>query len=153
MNAPLLAALDRAVLGDPQALQGLGIEQAIVSSPDRADRLSTDGAGMVTLTSTRAPADRGGAPIGIFRSTLASDELTALITAVRAVVSKPPEPARGAGVGHPPVQTVERRVAEPRRDDVRDLAEPAGEGAHRHRTVLEGAHHFRGGLLGRQPAH
>lgn len=96
MNSPLLDALDRAIHGDPHTLQGLGIEQIVITSPGDEDCVSFDGGGIVTLTSRRAPADRGGAPIGTFRTTLRSDEVTALITAVRAVVAKPHEPARGA---------------------------------------------------------
>lgn len=95
MNEPLIAALDRALKGDAQVLQGLGIEEAVITSPLWDDRLAFDGRGQVTFTSKRAPGDRGGASIGLFGGKVAKDEMKALLTALRQLAAAPPPPVRG----------------------------------------------------------
>jgi hypothetical protein len=94
MNEPLIAALDRALQDDAQVLQGLGVEEAVLSSPSWDDRVAVDGAGRVTFTSKRAAGDRGGAPIGVFQGKLEKDELKALLTALRQISAAPPQPMR-----------------------------------------------------------
>lgn len=95
MNEPLIAALDRALKGDAQVLQGLGVEEAVITSPLWDDRLAFDGRGQVTFTSKRAPGDRGGGPIGVFGGKVTKDELKALLTALRQLAAAPPPPVRG----------------------------------------------------------
>jgi hypothetical protein len=94
MNEPFVAALDRALTGDPKALQGLGVEQQTVTSPLWDDRVSVDGAGVVTVTSRRPSGDAGGAPAGLFRGKLEKPALLALLTALRKLAIAPPPPAR-----------------------------------------------------------
>jgi hypothetical protein len=94
MSEVLIESLDRALQGDPQALKGLGIERAVITSPSWDDRTSVDGAGDVTFKSRRAGADRGGTPIGDFRTTLSKEELQAVIRGLRAVVAATPPPMR-----------------------------------------------------------
>ncbi len=94
LNEPFVAALDRALTGDPRSLMGLGVEQQIVTSPLWDDRVSVDGAGVVTVTSRRPSGDAGGAPAGIFRGKLEKPALVALLTALRKLAAAPPPPAR-----------------------------------------------------------
>lgn len=94
MNEPLIAALDRALQGEADVLQGLGVEEAVLSSPSWDDRVTVDGAGKVTFASRRAAGDRGGSPIGVFESKLAKNDLKALLTALRQVAAAPPRPVR-----------------------------------------------------------
>jgi hypothetical protein len=94
MNAPFAAALDRALQGDAQALAGFGLEQQTLTAPLWDDRISVDGAGSITVTSKRAPGDKGGASIGTFAGKLGKAEFTALLTALRALALHPPPSSR-----------------------------------------------------------
>ncbi len=94
MNEVVVAALDRALKGEAQALKGLGIERRVTIAPSWDDRTSVDGAGLVTFRSARSGTDRGGAPIGVFSAALSKEELTALIQAVRNLAAAPPPPMR-----------------------------------------------------------
>ncbi len=94
MNEPFTAALDRALKGDKKVLQGLGIEEQIITSPLWDDRVSVDGAGVVTFTSRRPSGDAGGAAVGVFRSKMEKEELKSLLQALRKLAAAPPPPAR-----------------------------------------------------------
>lgn len=94
MNEPLIAALDRALKGDAQILQGFGIEEAVITAPLWDDRVSVDGKGIVTFTTRRPSGDNGGSPIGVFRTRLEKEELMSLIRELRKLVAAPPAPHR-----------------------------------------------------------
>ena len=94
MNEPFIAALDRALKGDANVLQGLGVEEAMITSPLWDDRVALDGKGVVTLTSRRASGDAGGVPIGVFRDKLEKAELTGVLKSLRQLAEAPPKPTR-----------------------------------------------------------
>jgi hypothetical protein len=94
MNEPFIAALDRALKGDANILQGLGIEEAMITSPLWDDRVAVDGKGEVTVTSRRASGDPGGVPIGIFRDKMEQKELVDVIRSLRQLAAAPPPPSR-----------------------------------------------------------
>lgn len=94
MNEPIVAALEMALKGDAKILQGLGIEEAMVTSPSWDDRVAVDGAGAVTFTSVRASGDTGGAPIGTFRGKMEKDELRSVIRELQKLAAAPPPPQR-----------------------------------------------------------
>ena len=94
MNEPLIAALDRALKGDAQILQGFGIEEAVITAPLWDERVSVDGKGVVTFTTRRSSGDNGGSPVGVFRTTLPKEELLSLIRELRKLVAAPPQPHR-----------------------------------------------------------
>jgi hypothetical protein len=94
MNEPIIAALDRALKGDKKILEGLGIEEAMITGPSWDDRIAVDGAGAVTFTSPRPSGDTGGAPIGVFRGKLEKDDLQAVIKTLQQLAATPPPPAR-----------------------------------------------------------
>ena len=94
MNEPIVAALDLALKGDAKILQGLGIEEAMITSPSWDDRVAVDGAGTVTFTSRRASGDTGGAPIGTFRGKMEKEELRSVIRELQKLAAAPPPPQR-----------------------------------------------------------
>jgi hypothetical protein len=94
MNDALIAALDRALAGDARVLAGFGIERSIFTSPAWDDRTVVDGAGNFTFMTTRSPTDRGGEPIGFFRTKLEPAEMQALLRALKAVAQKALTPMR-----------------------------------------------------------
>jgi len=94
MNDPFTAALDRALEGDAQVLDGLGIEEAMLTSSRWDDRIAVDGKGVVTFTSKRPSGDSGALPIGIFRGKMEKNDLLAVIRSLRDLAASPPPPSR-----------------------------------------------------------
>jgi hypothetical protein len=88
----LVAALDRVLQGDPDALQGFGVEQRLFVQAGWEDTLSVDGQGQVAYLTHGS--DRLGEDVGLFRAQLSPEELRPLLLGARALAAASLSPAR-----------------------------------------------------------
>lgn len=88
----LVAALDRALQGDHDALQGFGVEQRLFVQAGWEDTLSVDGAGQVTYFTHGS--DRLGDDVGLYRAQLSADELKPVLLGAKALAQAALKPAR-----------------------------------------------------------
>lgn len=88
----LVAALDRALQADPDALQGFGVEQRFFVQAGWEDTLAIDGAGRVTYQTHGS--DRLGDDVGLYRAQLSPDELKPVLLGAKALAQATLSPVR-----------------------------------------------------------
>ena len=88
----MIAALDRALLGDQDALQGFGVEQNLFVRAGWEDTLSVDGAGQTTYFTHGS--DRLGDSVGLYRTQLSAAEVRPVLLGARAIAQAALKPAR-----------------------------------------------------------
>lgn len=88
----IVAALDRVLQGNHDALHGFGVEQRLFVRTGWEDTLSVDGEGQVTYLTHGS--DRLGADVGLFRAQLSQDELRPVLLGAKAIAKAALAPAR-----------------------------------------------------------
>jgi hypothetical protein len=83
----LIAAIDKALQGDKEALQGFGVEQVTFVTSTWEDKTSVDGDG--TATYFTHGSERIGDDVGLYRAQLTPEELRPILLGAKAVVAAP----------------------------------------------------------------